>query len=607
MLDPDGKQYGVECQTWLHNESINGNGGLESFALLKKFQKGWKNLMSITLNPTGRYVGEFKQYGNQAIGNQSVYGESGERCADLFFSFMEHNFSNIGKYSNQIKNVSIPKTLDLGRNGLPTHNGGAANGLGYLMKQHTHRFLQYTHNVPDVMMYMEDIITQVLGEDFFASQKSVSEIFESSPEEFFIELPTLYKIKKEELLEFLQGINVFDYFKNKDIRPYIIKSLPFLINFIDPSNFTELLAKTGVRELFAGGTGVFIELAKMMTSKSGETKKLFFNFIDSKFSDIVNTLGGSGVGLGKLINLLKRPKLDVHKDAKVNVDTGNFEIEREDNRGNKTKKTIADENLIFSSKEIKMLLDKHKDEIKSYFSNHGQNPDIEYMRFLIQHLPEGQSKGQLNAMKEEFVDYYNAKFDKGTSDFPGKMLYDGLMNQLRFKLGEKPKRKSFDLFGIWKFKSNVDYPFTNDSLRIQDMAIQDMSDSKYLVYLLKYFYKNLKEKYGKLEYSPEGRPRFINTKKHEVTQSLSDFLYLTAALNGIGKNEIQSWMNKINSNFIKMGEAERDPNKYKIPAPSPGIVDWADNESLYAEKEQKLDEVAFKSYIRNKIIGQWEK
>ena len=624
MLDCDQTKFGVNCQTWIHNDSINGKGGLQSYSLLKKSNRGWKSLIALTVNPGSKFIGEFKQQGNQAIGQQSVYGVSADKCTDLFLSFMEKHFPNIGKYSSSITSLSIPSEASLNSNGLPSHNGGAFNGLCFIMKLHTERFREYTYNVPDVAIYMADVIEQVLGADFFTPQKNVSEIFEESPLDFFERLPQLLSSKKEELLEFIKTINIFDYFKDQQIRPYILKSLMFLIHYIDPKHFEEILKAIKTKDLFAHGTDTFRELIQVMSNKSGESKKMLFNFIDARFLNIVDALGGKGVGLGKLIAMLTRPKLDVHKDAKLNPDTGNFEVEREERRGDemvKTKKIISDENLIFSSKERKNLLDKHKDEIKGFFNAPGKNPDIEYLRFLIQHLPEGQSKGQLNAIKDEFVDYYNKKFDDGTSDFPGKMLYDALMNQLKFRLGEKGKRKTFafaepegtdwtdrrtPFTGIWKVKFGEDYPFVKN-IRIPDMSVQDMVDGKYVISILKYFYKNLKPELGKLEISPEGRPKFVNSDRRKAPQALSNFLYIVAALNGIGKNEISNWMSKINVNFIKMGEAEHDPGKYKIPSPSPGAVGWANKESLYANQNDKLDEVAVRSYINNKIIELWTK
>ena len=628
MKDCDGNTLGIVCQNG-HSEYTAGKNGYESFTLLQKYEREgrecWRNLISITMNTTKKYVGEFKQQGNQFVGRQTVYGVSGEKSADLFFSFMEENFPMIGKYSTDIQSLNIPKSANEGM-------GYATSGLYNLMKYHTERFREYTYNVPDVLIYMHDLIRNTLGEEFFVEQKSVSEVFEESPKEFFEEIPELLKHKRQELLDFMGTIDIFTYFQDPKIRPSILKNLMFLINYIKPENFGELLNHLNIHELFLNGTESFKELARNMSAKGGDSKKMLFQFIDTKFLDIIKALGGGGVGLGKLINMLKRPKLDVHKDAKLNPDTGNFEVEREERKGKdepliKVKKIVSDDSLILSSKEIKNLLDKHKEEIKKFFDAPGKNPDIEYMRFFVQHLPEGQYKGQLYAMKDQFIDYYNKKFDAGTSEYPGKMLYDALLNQLKFRLGEKTKRKSFSFkgddedddydwrrnpqgktpwSGEWHSKFGQDYPFVKE-IKIPDMTIQDMSDSKFLVYLLKYFYKNLKPKIGKLEITPEGKPRFINSQKEEVTQALSNFLYITAALNGCSKEAIETWMNKINSNFIKMGQAERDPNKYKMPQPSPGAIKWAQGESLYLKDENKLDEAAIRSYINNKIIELWTK
>ena len=620
LKDGQGSTFGIECQCTIDSatSAVNGNNGFESFSLLQRFERGgkelWRTLIATTISVAKKYIGEFKQKGNQFVGRQSVYGISGSKCADLYLSFLEHNFSNIGKFSSSLSSLNIPDSAN-------EDFGYASSGLVNLMKYNTERFKIYTERVPEVMVYMEDLILSVLGEDFFISQKNISEIYKENPEHFFQGIPKFLEFKKDELLEFLKTINIFDSLRDKNIRPYVIKSLPYLIDFFDSNGFLELLNSISVKELFSNGSNLFLELTRLMSAKGSDTKKTLFNFIDSKFLEIIHELGGKGIGLGKLINMLKRPKLDVHKEAKLNRETGNFEIER-DERGEKVKKIINDENLILSSKEIKNLLDKHKDEIQDFFNAPDKNSYIEYLRFLIQHLPEGQSKGQLNAIKQDFVDYYNKKFDNGISEYPGKMLYYGLMNQLRFKLGEKTRRKAFDFeggaenkerysrfnrdnfsapSGIWRNKSLSQYPFKTN-IRIPDASIQDLTDSKYIMYLLKYFYKNLKTELGKLEYSEEGKPKFINTDAPEVKQALSDFLYITAALSGISKEEISNWMNKINANFVKMGEAERNPNKYKIPSPSPKMVDWANSESLYEDKKEKLDEAALRSYIKNKML-----
>ena len=625
FMQSDNSVLGIKCQTTSSAayDSIAGNGGMESFSLLKKDSGGWKTLIAMALNTSKKFVGEFRQQGNQFVGSQSVYGVSGSKAADLFFSFMEKHFSNISKYSSDINSLS--------------YNSGYGHGYAYdalkrVMLSQTERFREYTYNVPSVNIDMRGLIVNTLGEDFFVSKKSIQETFDENKLEFFKMIPEFLKTKREELSEFIKNINILEFYKDETIRPHILKSLPFLMNYISSQSLSELFANINIHDLFSGGTDSFKELMRLMSLNGGESKKILFKFLDENFTDIVNYLGGKGIGLGKLINMLKRPKLDVHKEAKINPDTGGFEIEREETVNGvtrKVKKKIADDILILSSKEIRALLERHKDEIKDFFSAPGKDADIEYLRFFIQHLHEGQSEAQLNGIKEKFIEYYNKKFDNGTSDYPGKILFDSLMNQLKFKLGKKTKRKSFNFkeeeeedtnynwrynaehksphVGLWAAKSKTEYPF-DKNIRIPDMSQQDMSSGSFVIYLLKYFYKNLKEKFGKLEVDKNGTQKFVNTKKEETKQALSDFLYMTAALNGIEKSAILHWLNLINSNFIQKGKAEGDQNKYKIPSPTPGIVSWANKESLYKEEEpeDRLDEAAIRNYIKNKILESWE-
>ena len=182
--DCDGRSFGIACQTG-HDSYVAGKGGYESFICLQKYDRGgkecWRNLISITMNTAKKYVGEFKQPGNQFVGEQSAYGVSADKCADIFFSFMEKNFPEIGKYSTDITSLHIPKKVTL-------DGGYAAYGLGHLIKHHTERFREYTYNCPDVAIYMHDIILNLVGEEFFVEQRTVAEVFEESPIEFFEEI-----------------------------------------------------------------------------------------------------------------------------------------------------------------------------------------------------------------------------------------------------------------------------------------------------------------------------------------------------------------------------------------------------------------------------------
>lgn len=580
--DCDGQSFGIGCQMSTAKDLCGGKSGVETYQLIKKFTKDettcFKILGAVTLNVPGKFFIEFRQRGNQPPGSNSIDEFSKEQMVDLFLDLFVNKLSDFDKFSDSTS-LHIPNGDNLGSNGAPTSgHGWSAKSLWYIMKNFPGKFSQYMNRVPGVFVNHIAMVEKTLGKDFLLMDKDVKDIFEENKHNFFNIVTTLIKIKKEETIDFLKTLNYSELLKDPKILKSVEDNLFLYIDFLSPEAIQYIINKLEIREFIKSSVSNFGYLCRKLSEKGGSYKKILFNFVNDNFLTILDALGGKGVGLGRLMSILNSPKYKKHEDAKLNFDTGDYEFTMTNPETNEiTKKTISDENLVFNNSERKKFLEQNKDIIKSFFNSPGLNPEIEYLRFLIPNLPESKSKELLDKAKNEFIDYYDKKFDENRQKVPGKFLYNQLMNQLKFRLGEKPRKISYDWENIL-VTENYSYPFKINNIFPSDLNYNDRFDKKTLQSILKFFYKELKPGYGEYKLNPEnGNFSFQPApgKTTELKQIFSDYLYLLASISGFGAEDIKNWMEILKN------------NKFPVVSPTPKIVSWAKGKKYFSDKTEK--------------------
>jgi|688.fasta_scaffold112082_5 hypothetical protein len=575
----DGQNFGIGCQMSVAKELCGGKSGVETYQLLKKFKRDdsdcFKVLGAVTLNVPGKFFIEFRQRGNQPPGSNSVEGISKEEMVDYFLDLFTNKLTDIDKFSDATS-LHIPSGSDLSSDGSPrTGHGWAAKSLWYIMKNYPTKFSKYMNQVPGVFVNQISMIEKTLGEDFLLMDKGVEDIFKENKYQFFNMIDRLLLIKKEDVLDFLKKLNFEELLKDPKILKSIENKLFVYIDFLSPQNIEYIIKKFDVREFIKSSVSNFGALCRKLSEKGGAYKKVLYSFVDDNFLKIIDALGGKGIGVGRLMVILNSPKYKKHENAKINTDTGDYEYEEIVNRdtGEKIKKSISDENLVFSNSERKKLLEKHKEKIKSFFNLPGQNSEIEFIRFLIPNLPEGSSKYVLEKAKDDFIAYYDKKFDDNKQDFPGKFLYNILMNQLKFRLGEKEKKLNYNWEEIYPFHFKKSFPFRDNKMIFpSEINYNDRFDKKTLQSIIKYFYKKLKPQFGDYKLNSEtGGFSFVPKpgKSDEIKQVFSDYLYLLAVLSSFDQDSIKNWLTVLGN------------NKFPIVSPSPAVVSWAKNKNFF--------------------------
>lgn len=578
-IDCDGQNFGIGCQMTMAKELCGGKSGDETYQLLKKFKKNdvncFKVLGAVTFNVPGKFFIEFRQRGNQPPGSNSVEGISKEGMVDYFLDLFTNKLSDIDKFSDSTS-LHIPSGSDLSNDGSPrTGHGWSAKSLWYIMKNYPTKFSKYMNQVPGVFVNQISMIEKTLGDDFLLMDKNVEDIFNENKYQFFNIIDRLLLIKKEEVLDFLKKLNFEELLKDPKILKSVEDKLFLYIDFLSPQSIEYIIKKLNVREFTKSSISNFGTLCRKLSEKGGAYKKILFNFIDENFLTIIDALGGKGFGLGKFMSILNSPKYKKHESSKLNKETGDYEYDEIIN-GENIKKSIADDNLVFSNPERKKLLEKHKEEIKSFFNLPGQNSEIEFIRFLIPNLPEGNSKYVLEKAKDDFINYYDKKFDDNKQDFPGKFLYNTLMNQLKFRLGEKEKKSYYNWEEIYPFNFKENFPFRDNKMIFpSDLNYNDRFDKKTLQSIVKYFYKKLKPQYGDYKINSEtGSFSFVPKpgKSEEIKKQFSDYLYLFAALSGFDEDSIKNWLTVLGN------------NKFPVVSPSPSVVAWAKNKKFFEKQ-----------------------
>jgi len=574
----DGNSFGIGCQMSIAKELCGGRGGVETYQLLKRIKQEddycFKVIGAVTLNVSGKYFIEFRQRGNQPPGSNSIDEFSKDQMVDLFLDLFVNKLSDFDKFSDSTS-LHIPTGQNLSSDGAPNSgHGWSAKSLWYLMKNFPGKFSQYMSKVPGVFVNHIAMIEKTLGEDFLLMDKDVKEIFDENKQNFFNIVNTLIKIKKEETVDFLKTLDYSELLKDPKILKSIEDNLFLYIDFLSPEAIQYIINKLNIREFIKSSVSNFGFLCRKLSEKGGAYKKILFNFVNDNFVSILDALGGKGIGLGRLMSILNSPKYKKHEDSKLNVDSGDYEFVVTNPETNETtKKTISDENLVFNNSERKKFLEQNKESIKSFFNMAGLNPEIEFLRFLIPNLPESKSKELLDKAKNEFIDYYDKKFDENRQKVPGKFLYNQLMNQLKFRLGEKPKKTSYDWEEVFITES-YSYPFKINNVFPSDLNYNDRFDKKTLQSILKFFYKELKPTYGEYKLNPENGSFSFQPapgKTTELKQIFSDYLYVLASISGFGTEDIKNWMEILKN------------NKFPIVSPTPKIVSWSKGKNYFSD------------------------
>lgn len=580
-IDCNGSYFGIGCQMSQAKGLCGGANGVETYQLLKKKKENENNcfiiLGAVTLNLPGKFFIEFRQKGNQPPGSNSVESISKDKMVDYFLDLFINKFPQIDKFSDDTR-LHIPSGRDLSSNGSPsTGHGWSAKSIWYIMKNYPIKFSNYMNKVPGVFVNQISMIEKTLGEDFLLMDKSIQEIYNENKYNFFNLIDRLLLIKKEEVVDFLKKLDYEELLKDPKILKSIESKLFSYIDFLSPQNIEYIIKNINIYDFVNSSVSNLGSLFRKLSEKGGLYKKVLYNFVDENFLEIISVLGGKGIGLGRLMNILNSPKYKKHEEAKINNNSGDYEYE-ETNRdtGVTVKKSISDDNLVFSNAERKKLLEKHKEQIKSFFSLPGQNAEIEFIRFLIPNLPEGNSKYVLEKAKDEFISYYDKKFNDDKQDFPGKFLYNILMNQLKFRLGEKEKRANYNWEEIYSFNFKENFPFKDNKLLFpSDLNYNDRFDKGTLQSITKYFYKKLKPQYGDYKLNPEnGSFSFVPKpgKSQEIKEQFSNYLYLLASLSGFDKDSIKNWLTVL------------EKNKFPIISPTPSVVNWAKNKNFFEKQ-----------------------
>lgn len=513
-----GKQNSIACQS----DSFADNNYINYMLMAppKGNPAGPRSvLVGFAVNKKTKGIAETKQEGNQMLGHQASSG--GWTDADIqFIKFMA---------SDEIKSEADKFTDYNGRIVPDTNKQSLYNGgIGVLtdvMDRKPELMLFLKKHRPDMILNHKAYIEKnpKYGPKWFMADLKIEDAIKN-PIEFVNNLDmyaTLFgndKVNAE-----LQKIDLVAIAKS--IRETVLKKFDFFVQHIKPEIFEQMLEPLKINQYVeTSPVGQLQEFLKKVANAPG-FGNMYKKLLDDNFQMLVMRFGGGGVGLKKLLDWLRSPKLPKHADADFNEKTGEYIGERRE--GDETKQFIVPDALkMLPQKERRDMLLKNQDYIKSFYQGDETAKRMEFLRFLFGETHPQDVKRTLEKEKEEFINYYDGKNAANPEKFkfPGIIqfyivLYKNTPNYLKTNVrqssGTTMKRR--------RFYGSDDDEATESIKTYYPMEKDDLK--KYAAKIMRFYYDKSKKGDPEINRRYEAAEDYLTMMKFAKynTQEIVDF------------------------------------------------------------------------------------
>lgn len=460
---------GVMCQA--STEGRYAKLPYESYTLIGP-PKGNPNgfistIASISINTESNAVEEIKQENNQHPGSQSTSGgwdDVGDRVID-FIAYSPIMKSKVDKFTS-------------GGHGEQGRYGGVAT-LVYWMKNNQELFNRLMNKRLDIFSNTQELIRKYhpLGLKWFEMMNiDINALAQENPIKFLENIDFFYSTYGNKIKSAIEKINFEEI--SKTHKQLIFNILFLLAEFTKPEHFIKILSLIDFGGYIKFNTDSFKQLLKKL-SNLNQYKSIFEDILVKYGREIISAFGNKGAGLHNFLKFVATPKLKQHEGSIKNQATGEYvgtRIEVEDNpltgrREEKEVRFVVPDNLkILPQKERRDFIVKNKEYIESFFEGDEKKKEIEYLRFLFMESNIQDIERTLRKEKQEFINYYNNKFQKKESKFPGIIEFYSVLNR------NKPNY-------IQTYGEQVYFP----------MELEDLKDKENMKNIILYYYGKSKE------------------------------------------------------------------------------------------------------------------
>lgn len=521
-----GRTWGVECQgrNYISGEYINFDLIGPPRGLVRAPSA---TIAGIAFLKSEERIAEVKQEGNQFIGSQSTSGGWDDADEQVI------NFIAYSPAMKQLKNLQ----------------GIMSSVLERLNKDKADLVQRLLDARPDLVQLNEPLLVKVLGQDWFDLRNvDIEELAKNNPVKFLQSFDRWSRLFGRKAFAQIPLLN-FDLLIKK--YPDLINdSIGILVGNISPELFDSIIKKIDMDEYILTKTENFKKFIKNMANFP-QYKTMFKDLVFNKSDLLIKAFGDKGVGIFKLLQFAREPRLPQHQSATRDAMTGEYIGQRdvianpeapiEERIMKKVKFVVPDDLKVMPIKERRDFINKNKELIKSFINADEKGKEIGFLRFVLSESNSQDVERTLGKEKQEFIEYYNQKFKTGEKKNVQVPDRDGIL-----------KAKSISYMpGIFEFYSalNKNKP---DYLQVGVESFTSVS---------RYHHGNYDDD------AEESRTMYyFPIKVEEAKQNMPEIIkyYYDIRLQANADSKPQPRINDLNPNLKKAYEQEKNLFEYKI-------------------------------------------
>lgn len=647
----------------------------EVYSLLTKSDNGYyTTIISFGVNPeNNHFVGDTGQFKNKQIGSEPALGWEEKEILNAFVDFLIDN-----PYGRKVYKGSQfqPSSRAFGAL-LKKENKEILYKLLRSRPEILEHYEQQLKQSL-VGLYMKDNKDATkeeaeakIDEEFELLKIGARELYEKDPKNFMENLPNYLKSEKEEALRILSEIN-FESFIRQYGEDVVLKNIEDILSSMDYNQFQTLIKPYINYDKFLSNTDKsnIKEIIRDFAEKSKNTKKTFpiiMNIIDSEkdFESLVKNFGKGNVEKGlraffqslatpreydfkdnyiknkdgikamtkkKMFRLFNGKKARVYKSGKMLLNPETNEVYDENGRvlnfpddAAKFQYVTNNQGLedweadiepakwILDYNRIKKLIEYKKEEIVKLLGG-GKNGEIGYLELLLINSTPQERAQYLKEEAKKIIDYYNEKFEKGYSEYPGIIRLGSILNyqeEYSHSSSEGSDEYYKERAGLSKAQGRS---FLVDSFegpgRISYIVPKEYINNSNIIYIFDFYKKHYKGKYKAADSFSATIQTLLQSKVSipELLEMSQKFLDLMYKQNKNGESLIQFLYNLTNiipesttlKRFIIRNLIENDIGR-KISLQAEGRIDGEGN--IVNRGEQTINHFikAKKGLILNKL------
>jgi hypothetical protein len=343
----------------------------------------------------------------------------------------------------------------------------------------------YSPVINDIKIYGKDNILEELDVD-------LEQLYLENPRKFISRIGIYLGNSPDVVLEILKNKFNFEQFISTYGESAIFAVLNDIIKAIDFEQFIENIYPYINFDSFIRNSSEekIRNTIRELRNKENAPKKGFkiIEYLFDKHHDtLLEKFGGGARGLAKIINMFNTPRLEKHQNYEKKPGTKDIystvlEPQR-DSEGRvmedparpgqpllvPVNKLVQPENLILDPANIRKFLNINKEFIMSLFNGTEEEKNIMFSKYIMANSSEQDRAKLLIDLRDEYIRYYDEKYQKKENLLPGILQYTRDKEQF-YTLEESALKNNFDSDEkIYKFDKN------------------DLKNSRYLSDLLKYY------------------------------------------------------------------------------------------------------------------------